>query len=111
MSYLVLARKYRPQRFSELVGQEHVSRTLSNAIAQNRVHHAFLFTGARGVGKTTTARLLAAALNCESGPSTEACGTFFSCTQMAQGSNPDVFEIDGASNTGVDNVRELRETV
>ena len=74
MSYLVLARKYRPQRFSELVGQEHVARTLSNAIAQNRVHHAFLFTGARGVGKTSAARILAKALSCEKGPTAEPCG-------------------------------------
>ena len=111
MSYLVLARKYRPQRFSELVGQEHVARTLSNAIAQNRVHHAFLFTGARGVGKTSAARILAKALSCEKGPTAEPCGVCEACTEIAAGNSVDVAEIDGASNTGVDDVRALREGV
>jgi DNA polymerase-3 subunit gamma/tau len=109
MSYLVLARKYRPQRFSELVGQEHVARTLTNAIAANRVHHAFLFTGARGVGKTSAARILAKALSCKEGPTANPCGTCDACQEIASGRSVDVVEIDGASNTGVDDVRTLRE--
>ncbi|MBC8133276.1 MAG: DNA polymerase III subunit gamma/tau, partial [Deltaproteobacteria bacterium] len=109
MSYLVLARKYRPQRFSELVGQEHVSRTLTNAIAANRVHHAFLFTGARGVGKTSAARILAKALSCQQGPTANPCGVCEACQEIAAGRSVDVIEIDGASNTGVDDVRTLRE--
>jgi len=111
MSYLVLARKYRPSTFADIVGQEHVVRTLANAIKLGRVHHAFLFTGARGVGKTTTARVLARALNCEKGPTAEPCGACAACTEITSGASPDVLEIDGASNTGVDNVRELRENV
>jgi len=111
MSYLVLARKWRPQTFADLVGQEHISRTLSNAIASGRVHHAFLFTGARGVGKTSSARILAKALNCESGPTITPCNTCPACTEITDGQSVDVFEIDGASNTGVDDVRELRENV
>ena len=110
MSYLVLARKYRPSTFADIVGQDHVVRTLRNAIALGRVHHAFLFTGARGVGKTTTARVLARALNCEKGPTAEPCGVCAACTEIVSGASPDVIEIDGASNNGVDNVRELRET-
>src|SRR5512141_2054082 len=110
MSYLVLARKYRPSTFADIVGQDHVVRTLRNAIALGRVHHAFLFTGARGVGKTTTARVLARALNCEKGPTAEPCGVCAACLEIVSGSSPDVIEIDGASNNGVDNVRELRET-
>lgn len=111
MAYLALARKYRPSTFAEVVGQDHIVRTLSNAIRLDRVHHAFLFTGARGVGKTTTARILARCLNCVHGPTMEPCGVCPSCVEIAAGSSPDVLEIDGASNTGVDNVRELRETV
>ncbi|HET6283344.1 MAG TPA: DNA polymerase III subunit gamma/tau, partial [Polyangia bacterium] len=109
MSYLVLARKYRPQRFSELVGQEHIARTLTNAIEQNRVHHAFLFTGARGVGKTSAARILAKALCCAEGPTANPCGRCDFCQEIAGGRSVDVMEIDGASNTGVDDVRTLRE--
>ncbi len=111
MSYLVLARKYRPQRFEDLVGQDHVARTLSNAIGLGRVHHAFLFTGARGVGKTSSARILAKALNCakSDGPTTTPCLKCESCLAIARGEDIDVIEIDAASNTGVDNVRSVIE--
>jgi DNA polymerase III subunit gamma/tau len=109
VSYLVLARKYRPQRFDDLVGQEHVARTLTNAIALGRVHHAFLFTGARGIGKTSAARILAKALCCEKGPTANPCGACAIC--QSSGQSVDVLEIDGASNTGVDDVRTLREGV
>ncbi len=111
MSYTVLARKYRPQTFADLVGQEHVSRTIGNAIAAGRVAHAFLFTGARGVGKTTTARLLAKSLNCENGPSAEPCNACDPCRDITVGSDLDVLEIDGASNNSVDDVRRLQETL
>ena len=111
MSYLVLARKWRPQTFADLIGQEHVSRTLQNAIGSGRVAHAFLFTGARGVGKTSAARILAKALNCEAGPAAEPCNICSLCSEITDGNSVDVFEIDGASNTSVDDVRELRETV
>ena len=107
MAYLVLARKWRPQNFTDLIGQEHVSRTLANAIRSGRIHHAFLFTGARGVGKTSAARILAKALNCEAGLSDTPCGTCPSCLEITAGQGLDVIEIDGASNTGVDDVREL----
>jgi len=109
VSYVVLARKYRPQTFSDLTGQEHVSRTLQNAIETGRVAHAFLFTGARGVGKTSSARILAKALNCEQGPAAEPCNACHLCKEITDGTSTDVFEIDGASNTGVDDVRELRD--
>ena len=111
MSYVVLARKYRPQSFEDLVGQEHVSRTLVNAIDSGRVHHAFLFTGARGVGKTSAARIFAKALNCEQGLSPQPCQQCSSCLEITAGQGLDVFEIDGASNTGVDDIRELRENI
>lgn len=111
MSYTVLARKYRPQSFDELVGQEHVARTIANAIAQDRVAHAFLFTGVRGVGKTTTARLLAKSLNCEQGPTATPCNTCGPCVDITSGRDVDVQEIDGASNNGVDDVRRLQETL
>jgi len=111
MSYMVLARKWRPQCFEDLVGQEHVSQTLGNAIRTGRVHHAFLFTGARGVGKTSAARILAKSLNCETGPSPTPCNECPSCLEITAGHGGDVFEIDGASNTGVDDVRELRENI
>jgi len=111
MSYLVLARKWRPQVFEDVVGQEHVTRTLQNAIKTGRVAHAYLFTGARGVGKTSAARILAKALNCINGPTPVPCNTCESCKEIAGGSSMDVFEIDGASNTGVDDIRELRENI
>ncbi|MDH3999477.1 MAG: DNA polymerase III subunit gamma/tau, partial [Desulfuromonadales bacterium] len=111
MAYLVLARKWRPQIFSDLVGQEHVSQTLANAIKSGRIHHAFLFTGARGVGKTSAARILAKALNCEVELSVQPCGECASCKEITAGQGLDVIEIDGASNTGVDDVRELRENI
>jgi DNA polymerase-3 subunit gamma/tau len=111
VSYLVLARKYRPQRFSELIGQEHVARTLSNAIAANRVHHAFLFTGARGVGKTSAARILAKALSCEKGPTAEPCGVCDICQEIAGGRAVDVIEIDAASNTKVEETKSVLEGV
>jgi DNA polymerase-3 subunit gamma/tau len=111
VSYLVLARKWRPQTFADLIGQDHVSQTLKNAIESGRVAHAFLFTGARGVGKTSAARILAKALNCERGPTPEPCNDCPACSEITSGASVDVFEIDGASNTGVDDIRDLRDTV
>ncbi len=109
MSYQVIARKYRPQTLDEVVGQDVVTRTLRNAIESGRIAHAFLFSGVRGVGKTTTARILAKALNCQKGLSAEPCGECDSCREIAISASVDVQEIDAASNTGVDNIRELRE--
>lgn len=103
----VIARKFRPQSFDQVVGQEAITRTLKNAITGNRIHHAYLFTGARGVGKTTTARILAKALNCVNGPTVEPCDNCASCLEIARSASIDVLEIDAASNTGVDNVREV----
>ncbi len=111
MSYVVLARKWRPQTFDDLIGQGHVSRTLGNAIAAGRVAHAFLFTGVRGVGKTTSARILAKALNCAKGPTASPCLECSQCREIGEGSDLDVFEIDGATYTGIDKVRELQETL
>ena len=109
--YTVLARRYRPQAFDQLVGQEHVARSLENAIKSGRVAHAYLFTGARGVGKTSTARILAKSLNCEHGPTPTPCGTCAICQSIAAGDDVDVLEIDGASNRRIDEVRDIRANV
>jgi DNA polymerase-3 subunit gamma/tau len=111
MSYLVIARKWRPQSFGDIVGQEHITRTLSNAIRSNRIAHAYLFTGVRGVGKTTAARILAKALNCEKGPTPNPCNQCSFCEQITSGSCLDVLEIDGASNRGIDEIRQIIENV
>jgi DNA polymerase-3 subunit gamma/tau len=111
MSYQVIARKWRPQTFGDVVGQQHVTRTLSNAIQSGRVAHAYIFSGARGVGKTTTARILAKALNCSKGPAAEPCNDCDSCREIGLGNSLDVIEIDAASNRGIDQIRELREMV
>src|SRR6202140_180085 len=111
MDYQVIARKWRPQTFAELVGQQHVTRTLQNALQSGRVAHAYIFSGARGVGKTTTARILAKALNCVHGPTPSPCNQCDSCREIAAGSSMDVLEIDAASNRGIDQVRELRDMV
>jgi DNA polymerase-3 subunit gamma/tau len=111
MSYLVLARKWRPQSFEDVVGQPHVTKTLQNAVRSNRIAHAYLFTGARGVGKTSVARILAKTLNCEQANSAQPCNQCSNCREITQGNSVDVLEIDGASNRGIDNIRELRETV
>lgn len=111
MSYLVLARKWRPQGFDDLIGQEPISRILQNAISQGRIAHAYLFSGPRGIGKTSTARILAKALNCEKGPTPSPCGVCISCKGIVDGSSLDVMEIDGASNNSVNDIRDLRERV
>ncbi len=110
MSYQVLARKWRPMVFDEIIAQPHIVRTLKNALSAGKIHHAYLFAGPRGTGKTTTARILAKALNCENGPTAEPCGKCQQCKDIAAGSYLDVIEIDAASNTGVDDIRDLRES-
>src|SRR5690348_11058628 len=115
MSYQVLARKYRPQKFSEVIGQDHVTRTLKNAIEQGRIAHGYIFSGHRGIGKTTIARILAMALNCQhpigspKRPTAEPCGVCDACTEIRAGSAVDVIEIDAATNRGIDEIRELRD--
>src|SRR5438128_8130163 len=109
--YTVLARRYRPQQFRDLVGQEAVAQALVNALESNRVAHAYLFTGARGVGKTSTARILAKALNCVRGPTATPCDLCEICQSIASGEDVDVLEIDAASNRGIDEIREVRLTV
>ena len=111
MTYQVLARKWRPRTFEQLVGQEHVSRALINGLDQDRLHHAFLFSGTRGVGKTTIARILAKCLNCETGMTSKPCGECGSCVDVDEGRFVDMIEIDAASRTGVDDMRELLESV
>src|SRR5579864_3586401 len=111
MSYTALARKYRPKKFTELVGQEHVRRALVNALESGRVHHAFLFTGTRGVGKTTIARILAKCLNCETGVRADPCGICASCREIDAGRFVDLIEVDAASRTKVDDTRELLDNV
>jgi DNA polymerase-3 subunit gamma/tau len=111
LSYLVFARKFRPQRFEDVIGQEHITATLQNAIRENRIAQSFLFSGTRGVGKTSTARILAKALNCEKEVVMEPCGKCFACLEITQGTSLDVLEIDGASNRGIDEIRNLRESV
>ncbi|MDP8290162.1 MAG: AAA family ATPase, partial [Candidatus Susulua stagnicola] len=111
MSYLAFALKYRPKNFSEVVGQEHVVLSLENAIRSQRVHHAYLFSGPRGVGKTSLARILAKSLNCFEGPTLIPCGKCLSCIEIAKGQSLDIIEIDGASNRGIEDIRVLRENV
>jgi DNA polymerase-3 subunit gamma/tau len=111
MTYIVLARRWRPQQFNELIGQEHVSKTLANAIETGRIAHSYIFAGPRGIGKTTTARILAKALNCEKGPTSTPCDACSPCQSIIKGTSLDVLEIDGASNRGIDEIRNLRENI
>ena len=111
MSYLVIARKYRPSKFEDVIGQEHVTQTLTNAIAHSKVHHAYIFTGPRGVGKTSISRILSKALNCETGITSTPCGVCSNCVEIEQGNSMDVREIDGASNRSIDDIRDLRDGI
>ena len=109
--YQVIARKYRPQSFADVLNQDHIKTTLRNAIEQNRIAHGYIFSGQRGTGKTTTARILARCLNCEKGPTDTPCDNCASCREISAGGSPDVIEIDAASNRGINEMRELRENV
>lgn len=111
MSYLVLARKWRPVTFGDVIYQRHITQTLENAILSGRIAHAYLFSGPRGIGKTTTARILSKALNCQNGPTSHPCNTCINCTEITEGRSMDVMEIDGASNRGIDEIRNIRENV
>ena len=111
MSYVALYRTWRPQDFDGLVGQEHIRKALTNALESGRISHAYLFTGPRGTGKTSTARILAKALNCEKGPTPHPCNTCDHCREITEGTSADVIEIDAASNRGIDEIRKLREQV
>ena len=111
MAYVALYRTWRPQNFDSVVGQPHIVRTLTNAIEKNKIAHAYLFSGPRGTGKTSTAKILAKALNCTHGPTTDPCGTCEACRKITEGTSMDVLEIDAASNRGIDEIRGLRETV
>lgn len=111
MSYVVLARRLRPSRFDDLIGQETAAQTLRNAVLADRVAHAFLFSGSRGVGKTSAARILTRALNCQNPDNGDPCNSCENCVEINQNASPDVYEIDAASNRGIDNIRELRENV
>ncbi|MHB1693318.1 MAG: DNA polymerase III subunit gamma/tau, partial [bacterium] len=111
MMYQVLARKYRPKTFDEVIGQDDIVKTLKNAVDSDRIAHAYIFSGTRGVGKTSIARILARSINCEKGPASNPCGVCHACVEMLNGNSVDVIEIDGASNTGVDDIRELKENI